>query len=63
MTTVELGRPRPPGRVGLGWASSSAKPIFGSVTGRGNSCGLLYGVVNTLSITFIANEAGRKRSR
>ena len=59
MTTVELGRPRPPGRVGLGWAFFERQTNLWKRYWAWELVWLLYGVVNTLSITFIANEAGR----
>ncbi len=59
MTTVELGRRRPPSRVGLGWAFFERQTNIWKRYWAWELVWLLYGVVNTLSITFIANEAGR----
>ena len=59
MTTVELRRPRPPSRVGLGWAFFERQTNIWKRYWAWELVWLLYGVVNTLSITFIANEAGR----
>ena len=59
MTTVELGRRRPPRRVGLGWAFFERQTNIWKRYWAWELVWLLYGVVNTLSITFIANEAGR----
>jgi ABC-2 type transport system permease protein len=59
MTTVELGRRRPPNRVGLGWAFFERQTNIWKRYWAWELVWLLYGVVNTLSITFIANEAAR----
>ena len=59
MTTVELGRRRPPSRVGLGWAFFERQTNIWKRYWAWELVWLLYGVVNTLAITFIANEAGR----
>lgn len=56
MTTVELTR-RPPRRVGLGWAFFERQTNLWKRYWAWEIVWLLYGVVNTLSITFIANEA------
>ena len=57
MTTVELARPRPPRRVGLGWAFFERQANIWKRYWAWELVWLLYGVVNTLSITFIANQA------
>ena len=60
MTTVELGRAAGhPSRVGLGWAFFERQTNIWKRYWAWELVWLLYGVVNTLSITFIANEAGR----
>jgi ABC-2 type transport system permease protein len=56
VTTVELTR-RPPRRVGLGWAFFERQTNLWKRYWAWEIVWLLYGVVNTLSITFIANEA------
>ena len=56
MTTVTLTR-RPPRRVGLGWAFFERQTNIWKRYWAWELVWLLYGVVNTLSITFIANEA------
>jgi ABC-2 type transport system permease protein len=58
-TTPELARGRPPSRVGLGWAFFERQTNIWKRYWAWEMVWLLYGVVNTLSITFIANEAGR----
>jgi ABC-2 type transport system permease protein len=55
-TTVALTR-RPPRRVGLGWAFFERQTNIWKRYWAWEVVWLLYGVVNTLSITFIANEA------
>ncbi len=61
MTTAQLqvARRRPPGRVGLGWAFFERPTNLWKRYWAWELVWLLYGVVNTLAITFIANEAGR----
>jgi ABC-2 type transport system permease protein len=59
MTTVELRLGRPPRRVGLGWAFFERQTNLWKRYWAWEIVWLLYGVVNTLSITFIANEAAR----
>ena len=59
MTTVELVRARPPSRVGLGWAFFERQTNLWKRYWAWELVWLVYGVVNTLAITFIANEAGR----
>jgi ABC-2 type transport system permease protein len=56
VTAVELTR-RPPRRVGLGWAFFERQTNLWKRYWAWEIVWLLYGVVNTLSITFIANEA------
>jgi ABC-2 type transport system permease protein len=56
MTAVALAR-RPPRRVGLGWAFFERQTNIWKRYWAWEIVWLLYGVVNTLSITFIANEA------
>src|SRR5579862_2851976 len=57
MATVELVRARPPSRVGLGWAFVERQTNLWKRYWAWEVVWLVYGVVNTLSITFIANEA------
>ncbi len=57
MTTVELVRARPPNRVGLGWAFFERQTNLWKRYWAWELVWLVYGVVNTLAITFIANEA------
>lgn len=59
MTTVELRVPRQPKRVALGWAFFERQVNLWKRFWAWEVVWLLYGVVNTLSITFIANEAAR----
>ena len=59
MATIELLRSRPPSRVGLGWAFFERQTNLWKRYWAWEVVWLLYGVVNTLAITFIANEAGR----
>ena len=59
MTTVELVRARPPSRVGLGWAFFERQTNLWKRYWAWELVWLVYGVVNTLAITFIASEAGR----
>lgn len=58
-TTVELRVPRQPRRVALGWAFFERQTNLWKRFWAWEVVWLLYGVVNTLSITFIANEAAR----
>jgi ABC-2 type transport system permease protein len=58
MSTVELVR-RQPSRVGLGWAFFERQTNLWKRYWAWEVVWLVYGVVNTLAITFIANEAGR----
>jgi ABC-2 type transport system permease protein len=57
MSTVAIIRSRPPSRVGLGWAFFERQTNLWKRYWAWEVVWLLYGVVNTLSITFIANEA------
>jgi ABC-2 type transport system permease protein len=57
MSTVELVRARPPNRVGLGWAFFERQTNLWKRYWAWELVWLVYGVVNTLAITFIANEA------
>lgn len=59
MTTVDIVRSRPPSRVGLGWAFVERQTNLWKRYWAWEVVWLVYGVVNTLSITFIANEAGQ----
>jgi len=59
MATVELVRARPPRRVGLGWAFFERQTNLWKRYWAWELVWLVYGVVNTLAITFIASEAGR----
>lgn len=59
MTTAELVRARPPSRVGLGWAFFERQTNLWKRYWAWELVWLVYGIVNTLAITFIANEAGR----
>src|SRR5579862_535924 len=59
MATVELVRARPPSRVGLGWAFVERQTNLWKRYWAWEVVWLVYGVVNTLAITFIANEAGQ----
>ncbi len=59
MATVELVRARPPSRVGLGWAFFERQTNLWKRYWAWEVVWLVYGVVNTLAITFIASEAGR----
>jgi ABC-2 type transport system permease protein len=59
VTTVELVRRRPPSRVGLGWAFFERQTNIWKRYWAWELVWLVYGVVNTLAITFIADEAGR----
>jgi ABC-2 type transport system permease protein len=56
---VELVRRRQPSRVGLGWAFFERQTNIWKRYWAWELVWLLYGVINTLSITFIANQAGR----
>lgn len=56
---VELTGYRPPGRVALGWAFVERQTNLWKRYWAWELVWLVYGVVNTLSITFIAKEAGR----
>lgn len=57
MATVDVLRARPPSRVGLGWAFFERQTNLWKRYWAWEIVWLLYGVVNTLAITFIANEA------
>jgi ABC-2 type transport system permease protein len=63
MTTVEVApappRVRPPSRVGLGWAFVERQTNLWKRYWAWEVVWLVYGVVNTLAITFIAKEAGQ----
>ena len=58
MTAVEALRARPPRRVALGLAFVERQANLWKRYWAWEVVWLLYGVVNTLAITFIANEAG-----
>lgn len=57
--TVGLGARRRPRRVALGWAFLERQTNLWKRFWAWEIVWLLYGVVNTLSITFIANEAAK----
>jgi ABC-2 type transport system permease protein len=57
MTTVDVVRARPPGRVSLGWAFVERQTNLWKRHWAWELVWLVYGVVNTLAITFIAKEA------
>lgn len=57
MTAVSVLRSPPPRRVGLGWAFFERQTNLWKRYWAWELVWLLYGVVNTLSITFIASEA------
>jgi ABC-2 type transport system permease protein len=57
MTTAEIGRERPPGQVALGWAFVERQTNLWKRHWAWELVWLVYGVVNTLAITFIAQEA------
>jgi ABC-2 type transport system permease protein len=57
-TTAVTSAPRPPGRVGLGFAFFERQTNLWKRYWAWECVWLIYGVVNTLAITFIANEAG-----
>jgi ABC-2 type transport system permease protein len=57
VTTAEIGRGRPPGRVALGWAFVERQTNLWKRHWAWELVWLMYGVVNTLAITFIAKEA------
>jgi len=59
MTTLDLRVYRQPRRVALGWAFFERQVNLWKRFWAWEVVWLLYGVVNTLSITFIANEAAR----
>jgi len=59
VATIELLRARPPSRVGLGWAFFERQTNLWKRYWAWEVVWLVYGVVNTLAITFIANEASR----
>jgi ABC-2 type transport system permease protein len=59
VATIELLRSRPPSRVGLGWAFFERQTNLWKRYWAWEVVWLVYGVVNTLAITFIANEASR----
>ncbi|HXW79655.1 MAG TPA: ABC transporter permease [Acidimicrobiales bacterium] len=59
MTAIEVVRARPPSRVGLGWAFFERQTNLWKRYWAWEVVWLVYGVVNTLAITFIADEAGR----
>lgn len=59
MTTVDVVPSRPPSRVGLGWAFVERQTNLWKRYWAWEVVWLVYGVVNTLSITFIANQAGQ----
>lgn len=62
MGTVRAALPRAaPRRVALGWAFVERQTNLWKRYWGWELVWLLYGVVNTLSITFIAKEAGRSR--
>jgi ABC-2 type transport system permease protein len=57
VATVTIQRARPPRRVGLGWAFFERQTNLWKRYWAWELVWLLYGIVNTLAITFIANEA------
>lgn len=59
MTTAEVVRARPPNRVALGWAFIERQSNLWKRYWAWELVWLLYGIINTLAITFIANEAGK----
>jgi ABC-2 type transport system permease protein len=59
MTVAELQLPRQPRRVALGWAFFERQTNLWKRFWAWEVVWLLYGLVNTLSITFIANEAAK----
>lgn len=59
MTAVEIVRDRRPSRVALGYAFVERQTNLWKRYWAWEVVWLVYGVVNTLSITFIANEAAR----
>ena len=59
MSTAVLRVARQPRRVALGWAFFERQANLWKRFWAWEIVWLLYGVVNTLSITFIANEAGK----
>jgi ABC-2 type transport system permease protein len=59
MTTVDIVRSRPPSRVGLGWAFVERQTNLWKRYWAWEVVWLVYGVVNTLAITFIAKEAAQ----
>ena len=62
MAAIELLRSRPPSRVGLGWAFFERQTNLWKRYWGWEVVWLMYGLVNTLAITFIANEASRTGS-
>ncbi|HET6909303.1 MAG TPA: ABC transporter permease [Mycobacteriales bacterium] len=59
MTTADLTYPGSPRRVALGWAFVERQTNLWKRYWGWELVWLLYGVVNTLAITFIAREAGQ----
>jgi ABC-2 type transport system permease protein len=59
MTAVKVVRAHQPRRVALGWAFFERQTNLWKRYWAWEIVWLVYGVVNTLAITFIANEAGR----
>ena len=59
MAVAELQLPRQPRRVALGWAFFERQTNLWKRFWAWEMVWLLYGLVNTLSITFIANEAAK----
>jgi ABC-2 type transport system permease protein len=57
VTAAEISRGRLPGRVALGWAFVERQTNLWKRHWAWELVWLLYGVVNTLAITFIAKEA------
>ena len=57
--TTELVRARPPSRVALGWAFVERQTNLWKRHWAWELVWLVYGVVNTLAITFIAKEAAQ----
>ena len=60
MTTIDWYGRRPPSRVGLGWAFFERQTNLWKRYWAWELVWLVYGVVNTLAITFIANEAAHR---
>ena len=59
MTAAPIAPARPPSRVALGWAFVERQTNLWKRYWAWEIVWLVYGVVNTLAVTFIATEAGR----